>query len=393
MDEEKKVVVEAEETPIDLVKGSRDTFLKLLALAVVGLVMIVFGVKLFVEILIILGAIIFAGPLVICLCFGLPLIDIGPVFRAVDTPMGNFIQRTFVPDISGQMSANLALTLIRALFMLLLSVILMPILILLSFIGYKSARKKALRYAEEQGLPEQAVPRLSLIVTGGLLAFLVVGIISANLIESAVDKKQNEAYDEKMAAMTVVFDEFQEDMDDILLGEYYAEAYKGEGYTGGFVAQFKIGDKTVLCGKSKPLTEYPDALTSSSVYYIIDDLLYIDRYGTNTFEICQENEVKELLKARHANAHFGEGMTLEDAMTGVDYDNAVMEGAILYLEVAYEDGYYRLHFDSQNNLIGYGYSGYKAERVETQFVFKETSKMNSLKEAAQKLIDGTANVQ
>ncbi len=398
MSTENNVVDETTENPIDLVKASRDTFLKLLACAVVGFIMFLFGVKLLIEVLIILGAAIFAGPLVLGLCFGLPIIDIGPVFHAVDTPIGNFIYRTFVPDVSGQMAANLFLTIIRALFMLLLSVILMPILLIICLIGYKIGRKKALNYAAENDIPSKSIPKISLVVALIYIGVLVLGIVGANVAEAAQDKKYDDQYNEKMQAMTVVFDAFMDDIDNAIPEEYYAEAYKGENYTGGFVARFKVGDKVVVCGKTKPLVDYPDVLDSSSVYYFIDDTLYIDKYNTSKFTVCEDENVIAILKDRLPETYFNKNMMLYDGFTGGDYDNQAMEseGGILELIVELvEDDYdsrRKLHFDENNKLVGYGWYKISLDMTETQFVFTDDTVSGSLKEAAGKIIDGTAEI-
>ncbi len=396
---ETNAVQETAENPIDLVRASRNTFLKLLACSGIGFIIFLCGLKLLIEILIILGAAIFAGPLVLGLCFGLPIIDIGPIFRAVDTPVGNFIYRTFVPDIGGQMAANLFLTLVRALFMLLLSVIIMPILLIICLIGYKIGRKRALKYAAENDIPEKSVPRISLVVVIVYIGVLIMGIIGANLTEAAVNKKHDDEYSEKMQEMTVVFDAFTADLDNAVSEEYYAEAYKGENYTGGFAARFKIGDKVVLCGRTEPLAEYPDILNSSSVYYFIDNTLYIDKYGTSKFTVCEDENVITILKNRFPEAHFNEGMTLEDGYTGEDYDNEPMESenAVLFLVVALKDdsdydSRRNLHFDADNKLIGYGWYNISVDMTETQFVFTDDTVSNSLKEAAGKIIDGTAEI-
>ncbi len=396
MTTETNVVDETTENPIDLVRASRDAFLKLLTCAVVGFIMFLFGVKLLMEVLIILGAAIFAGPLVLGLCFGLPIIDIGPVFHAVDTPIGNVIYRTFVPDVSGQMAANLFLTIIRALFMLLLSVILMPILLIICLMGYKIGRKKALQYVAENDIPSKSIPRISLVVVLIYIGVSILGIVGANVAEAAQDKKYDDKFNEKMQAMTVVFDAFMDDIDNAIPEEYYVEAYKGENYTGGFVARFKVGDKVVVCGKTDPLTEYPDVFTSSSVYYFIDDTLYIDQYGTSKFTICRDENVIAILKNRLPEAHFNGDMTLEDGYTGEDYGNEAMqaEGATLYLVVALEDESRRnLHFDENNKLVGYGWHEISLAGTETQFVFTDDAVSNSWKEAAGKIIDGTAQIE
>ncbi len=398
MSTETNAVQEITETPLDLAKASRDTFLKLLACSGIGFIIFLFGVKLLVEIFIILGAAIFAGPLVLGLCFGLPIIDIGPVFRAVDTPIGNFIYRTFVPDVSGQMAANLALTLIRAMFMLLLSVAIMPILLIICFIGYRIGRKKALKYAAENDIPSQSVPRISLVVALIYIGVIIAGIIGANVAEAAQDKKYDDQYNEKMQAMTVVFDAFMNDIDNVIPEEYFAEAYKGQNYTGGFVARFKVGDKVVMCGKTQPLPDYPDVLTSSSVYYFIDDTLYIDKYSTSKFTICNDQNVIAILKARIPESHFNKNITLYDGFTGDDYDNQAMEseGGILELIVELVKDVYEsrriLHFDENNKLVGYGWYQISLDMTETQFVFTDDTISNSLKEAAGKIIDGTAQI-
>ncbi len=399
MSTETNAVQETTENPIDLVIASRNTFLKLLACAVIGFIIFLYGAKLTFSIVALIGMAIFAGPLVLGLCFGLPIIDIGPVFRAVDTPVGNFIYRTFVPDVSGQMAANLALTLIRAFFMLLLSVIIMPILLIICLIAYKIGRKKALTYATQNGIPTTSVPRITLVMVGIYVGVFILGIIGANVAETLQDKKYADKYDAKMQEMTAVFEDFMDNIDYAIPEEYYAEAYKGENYTGGFVARFKVGDKVVVCGKTDSLADYPDILTSSSVYYFIDNTLYIDKYGTSKFTICEDENVIAILKNRSPEAHLNSSMALEDGYTGDDYDNSPMEleNAILYLVVALEDNddadsRRNLHLDENNKLVGYGWYNISLDMTETQFVFTDDTLSSSLKEAAGKIIDGTAEI-
>ncbi len=395
MSVETNVVEETTENPIDLVRASRNTFLKLLACAVIGIVIFAFGSETRTMIVAILGMAIFAGPLVLGLCFGLPIIDIGPVFRAVDTPMGNFIQRTFVPDISGQMSANLFLTIIRALFMLILSVIIMPILLVICLIGYKIGRKKALKYASENGIPSKSIPSISPILMLIYVGVLVVGIISANLVANAIDKKYEDQYNEKLQAMTVVYEAFMKDIDNAIPEEYFAEAYKGENYTSGYIAQFKVGDKIVKCGSLK----IENVIDSYGKYYIIDGVAYIDRYGNNKFTVCDDESVIKILTDRFPEEHLNKNMTLYDGFTGGDYDNQAMEseGGILELIVELvEDDYdsrRNLHFDENNKLVGYGWYKISLDMTETQFVFKDKAINSDLKTTASKIINGTAEIQ
>ncbi len=395
MSVETNVVEETTESPIDLVKASRDTFLKLLACAVIGIVIFAFGAKTRTMIVAILGMAIFAGPLVLGLCFGLPIIDIGPVFHAVDTPIGNFIYRTFVPDVSGQMAANLFLTIIRAMFMLLLSVIIMPILLLICLMGYKIGRKKALRYAEANGVSPKSIPSISPVVMLIYIVVLVAGIITANLVANAIEKKYEDQYNEKLQAMTVVYEAFMDDIDNAIPEEYYAEAYNGENYTSGYIAQFKVGDKIVKCGSLK----IENVIDSYGKYYIIDGVVYIDEYGTNKFTVCEDESVIETLKSRYPETHLDENMTLYDGFTGGDYDNQAMEseGGILVLIVELveddDDSRRNLHLDENNKLVGYGWYKISLDMTETQFVFTDKAISSDLKITATKIIEGTADVQ
>ncbi len=386
---------EMEENPISLVRGARNTFLKLLAFVGGGILLFVFGQITMIHICSFLGLAVFALPLVISLCFGFKIIDIGPIFRAVDTPIGNVIYRTMVPDVGGQMAANLALTLIRALLMFVLSVILMPLLLVFSLIAYKIGRRKAIKYAKQNGMTKKEVPGISPLVLLIYVAVLVVAIIGATLLREADSKKLSKEYDEKIAAMTVVIDAFKEDMESVLTNEYYAESYKGENGTGGFVAKFKVGDKTVLCGKMDPPEEYSDILIWSSVYYVIDGVTYVDKYNTQSFTVCEDQAFIEMLNNRLPEAHFGEEMTILDGYTGEDYYNEPMqkEGAVLYVEVEWQEERHYLHFDENNRLVGYGLYVDRTDMVETQFVFTDDVLSNDLKSAAEKLINGTATIQ
>ena len=51
-----------------------------------------------------------------------------------------------------------------------------------------------------------------------------------------------------------------------------------------------------------------------------------------------------------------------------------------------------LHLDENNKLVGYGWYNISLDMTETQFVFTDDTVSSSLKEAARKIIDGTAEV-
>ncbi len=381
---------EAIETPIDLLRASRKAFLRLLVMSGVGFILFIFGQQTFTPILSFAGLTIYALPLVLSLCFGFSgIIDIGPVFRTIDTPIGNVIYRTVAPDISGQMAANLALTLIRAVLMYFLAVILMPILLVICFIGYKIGRGKALKYAKENGIPTSEVPHIPGLVIPVYIGVLIVSIVCANLINDVVSQKEHEEYNEYLSGIsTSVFDPFVQNIDSAVPAQYYAQAYKGDNYTGGYIAQFTVEGKTVKCGQ----TEIENVLESSGVYYIIDDIVYIGRYGYSSFTVCEDEAVIQSLKGRFPEVQFGKSMTLEDAITGDNYYSEAMEGAVLYLQVTYNNGRYRLHLDADNNLIGYGWHDVTLDMTETQFVFTNDSVSSSIKDAAAKIINGTADI-
>ncbi len=390
MSADTNVIYETEENPIELVKASRSAFIKLLACSGIGIILFVFGQQTFTHVLSFLGLAVFALPLVLSLCFGFSgIIDIGPVFRAIDTPIGNVIYRTMVPDIGGQMAANLALTLIRAVLMFFLSVALMPLLLVICFIAYKISRRKALNYAAENGIAKESVPHISALVVPIYIAVLVVSIITANLIDTVATNKANKEYDDFLAGISQeVYEPFTEKINSIVSSEYYAEAYEGENYTGGFVAQFTVDGKQVKCGSLK----MENVIDSFGAYYIIDDVVYIDQYGNQKFTVCSDEAVIEALTGRYPDAQFGEDMTLDHAETGDNYYNGAMKNAVMYLQVTYNGERYRLHFDAENNLVGYGWHEVSTDMTETQFAFTENTVSSSIKEAAAKIIDGTAEI-
>ncbi len=381
---------EAVETPIDLLRASRKAFLRILIMSGAGFILFIFGQQTFTPILSFIGLTIYALPLVLSLCFGFSgIIDIGPVFRTIDTPIGNVIYRTVAPDISGQMAANLALTLIQAVLMYFLSVILMPLLLVICFIGYKIGRGKALKYAKENGIPTSEVPHIPGLVIPIYIGVLIVSIVCANLINDVISQKEHEEYSEYLSGISAsVFEPFVQNIDSAVPAEYYAQSYKGDNYTGDFIAQFTVNGKMVKCGQ----TEIENVLESSGVYYIIDGVVYIGRYGYNSFTVCEDEAVIKTLTDRFPEAHFGKNMTLDDAMTEDNYYSEAMEGAVLYLQVTYNGARYRLHFDSENNLIGYGWHDVTLDMTETQFVFTNDAVSSSIKDAASAIINGTADI-
>ncbi len=378
------------QTPIDLLRASRKAFLRLLIMSGVGFILFIFGQQTFTPILSFTGLTVYALPLVLSFCFGFSgIIDIGPVFRTIDTPIGNVIYRTVAPDISGQMAANLALTLIRAVLMYFLAVILMPVLLVICFIGYKIGRTKAIKYAKENGISTKAVPHIPGLVIPIYICVLIVSIVSANLINDVISQKEHEEYNEYLSGIsTSVFEPFVEKIASAVPAQYYAEAYKGDNYTGGFVAQFTVNGKTVKCGQ----TEIENVLEPSGVYYIIDGVVYIGRYGSSSFAVCEDAAVIKALTDRFPDTCFGESMTLEDAMTDDNYYSEAMEGAVLYLQVTYNGVRYRLHLDGENNLIGYGWHDVTLDMTETQFVFTGDTVSSTIKDAAAAIIDGTADI-
>ncbi len=380
----------AAQTPIELLQATRKAFLRLLIMSGVGFILFIFGQQTFTPILSFTGLTIYALPLVLALCFGFSgIIDIGPVFRTIDTPIGNVIYRTVTPDIGGQMAANLALTLIRAILMYFLAVILMPVLLVICFIGYKIGRRKALKYAKENGISTKSVPHIPGLVIPIYIGVLIVSIVSANLINDVVSQKENEEYNEYLSGIsTSVFEPFLENIDSAVPAQYYAQAYKGDSYTGGFVAQFTVEGKTVKCGR----TQIENVLEQSGVYYIIDGVVYIGRYDYSSFTVCEDQTVIKTLTDRFPDTHFGKNMTLDDAITEDNYYSEAMEGAVLYLQVTYNDGRYRLHLDEENNLIGYGWHDVTLDMTETQFVFTNDSVSSSIKDAASAIINGTADI-
>ncbi len=385
-------IVEEErtETPIDMLKASRKAFIFLLAESGLGIILFIFGQQTFTPILSFLGLTIFALPLVLSLCFGFSgIIDIGPVFRTIDTPIGNTIYRTLVPDVGGQMAANLALTLIRAVLMFFLSVILMPLLLFICFIAYKIGRGKALKYAAENGIDKKEVPSIPILVIPIYIAVLIISIISANLINDVISDKENAEYNEWLSGVSeTVFEPFVEDIDNAIPPEYFAEAYKGGAYTSGFVAQFTVDGKTVKCGNLK----IENVIDSWGKYFIIDGVVYIDRYGNEKYTICEDAEIIKTLTDRFPDTQLGKGMTLDDAFTDDNYYSDVMTGAVLYLQVTYNGAGYRLHLDAENNLIGYGWDDVSTDMTETQFLFRNNKSLSTYKDAAAKIINGTADI-
>lgn len=271
--------------------------------------------------------------------FGL-FVDIGPMFTTFDMPMGNYIYRTVRRDYMSQMGGNIMFTFIKGLIILLISLVLTPILTLVLYIIYNRAHKKALIYADENGIDRRRVPAVNKMLVR-VVALVMVALLAATIIASAVSSAvkdaQRDADSQKYAQVLASAVE-------ALPEEYYAEAYK-RSRTGGYIGEFTLDGKKVYFGEVSSNFDLVDGLYSGSVYYIIDDVLYLDLVGggfeAKNFTVCDTAAVKEYLLSRHLTQNVGEGATLL---------NGYFSDGMTHLELEYQGQRYRLFLNGDDRI-------------------------------------------
>ena len=393
-----------ENTPIEQLKETRNTFLKLLACMAAGIIILIISNILdsanspIWELVLVLGLAVFAAPLVLSLGLGLPIIDIGPVFKMVNTPIGNVIYRTAVPDIAGRAATNLFLTIIRAFLILLISVVLMPLLVIFSFIAFLIGKRKAKKYAAENNIPHKDIPKMPMIAISVVIAVIIGLLITASVVDNYYLSLTTKKYNKNKAVMSETFSELEKNLSASIPDEYYAAAYKGENSTLGFAALFDINGKSVRCGKlGANLSEYSDLIDTASVYYIIDGKVYIDRYYTQNYQICNSQELINLLENRFADTFVTKDSIAQNGDTKEKYDSAAMKNADDELRLKVETNGRKCHIylDKDNKMVGYGLREYTLDEYEklseTEFVFTDGN-VEYYKAYAEALINGSATI-
>lgn len=329
-----------------------------------------------------------AGYLVIatpCLCafilkFG-AFVDVGPIFITREKSIGNFIYRTVERDYMSQAGANLVITGLKFFLMFLVSLVLTPILTVSLYLIYNKSHKDAVIYAEENGISKTSIPTVNktlVLSVVSILVALLIGTIIASAVSGAIrDKEKEEQNEVNIQALATAIENIPE--------EYYAEAYKGQSASGGFIAEFKLDGKTVYYGCTSNNFNLVDGLYSGSFYYIIEDVLYLDLSGggfeIDYFQVCDNAEIKAYLLGRHISQNIGDGATLSD---GYPYENTTR------LEIEYNGEEYCIYIDDNNNIVKtqlmYDYADYN-NLPETMFVIDFDKDLSEYKEQARQLIN------
>ncbi|MBQ8768664.1 MAG: hypothetical protein IJZ15_03315 [Oscillospiraceae bacterium] len=281
-----------------------------------------------------------------CLCafifkFG-AFVEVGPVFTTYNTQIGDFIYQRVQRDYASEAGMNLVFTLLKVGIMFLISLILTPIITVVLFIIYSKNHKKAEKFAEENGVDKSVIPCISktlvLAVVGILAVLLVATIIASAISDAASDKKRDREHTGYQKALAAAVQNLPE--------EYYADALHINNETGGFIAEFELDGETVYYGKISTNFSLVDGLYSGSVYFIIDDVLYVDLVGggyeATSFKVSEDAEAKEYALGRHISQNVGKGATL---IGGEPHNDTSL------LKIEYQGSEYYIYVDGDNKLV------------------------------------------
>lgn len=281
-----------------------------------------------------------------CLCafifkFG-AFVEVGPVFTTYYSRFGNFIYERAQRDYASEAGMNLVFTLLKVGIMFLISLVLTPIVTVVLFIIYRKNYSKAEKFAEENGIDKGVIPCISktlvLAVVGVLAALLVATIVASSISDAASEKKKDQQFAGYKNALTAALQKLPQ--------EYYADALHINNETGGFIAEFELDGETVYYGKISTNFDLVDGLYSGSVYYIIDDVLYVDLvnggFETTSFKVSEDAEAKEYALGRHISRNVGEGAKFVHAEP---YNDTTL------LKIEYEGSEYWIYLDGENNLV------------------------------------------
>ncbi len=376
------------ETIIDKVQDAKAAFMRFGGFCAIGLIVLMLGIfftNLPVEFMIIGmlltigGYAIIAMPCLLAFVFKIGVfVSVGPIFQTSYSRVGNIIYKITERDHTTEMGANFLLTLFKCMIMFFVSLVLTPLVTLALYVCYKKARKEAVAYAKEHGIEEENIPRIS---KGLVLAVLaIVGVIFiGSIIGSALTDKQ---WKEEQAAENAKYAEMATKISQNLPEEYYAAAYKG-GNAGGYAVEILVEGERIYCGRiSYNFNNYVEGLTTSAIYYIIDDTVYLDLYSVNKFEISTDEKVKEYLLARHISQCLGEGATF------VEGDN---RGEYINLTLTYQGKNQIFSVTEEGELLGMqlNYQGKEGvARPENSFQIVKEHSLEEYKATALKIISG-----
>lgn len=343
---------------------------------------IVYGNNVIGVLFFIAGYLVIAAP---CLCafifkFG-AFVDVGPIFIVREKSIGNFIYRTIERDYMSQAGANLVITGLKFFFMFLVSLVLTPILTVSLYLIYNKSHKDAVKYAEENGISKSSIPTVNktfIISVVSILVALLIGTIITSAVSGGIRDKEKERQNQvNIQALATAIENMPE--------EYYAEAYKGQSASGGFIAEFKLDGKIVYYGCTSNNFNLVDGLYSRSFYYIVEDVLYLDLSGggfeIDYFQVYDNIAIKTYLLGRHISQNIGDGATLTD---GYPYEDTTR------LEIEYNGEEYCIYIDDDNNIVKtqlmYDYADYD-NMPETMFVIDFEKDLSECKEQARQLIN------
>ncbi len=227
----------------------------------------------YLEILSMLGYVVMGLPMLCVFIFksGPLCVDLGPAFYLSRTQVGNIIYERTARDYESEFAANGLWTILKLAIFFLLSVIITPIIVIAALLSHKRLRKKALAYAEENGMDKSEVPtyatktaKLVIAISCIIIAVvMVVGLVTG--IASIGAAKEERAELEK-GFETIIAS---------LPEEYYAE--KSCKHSDCCAAKFKMEDGSVVyygvfCAGEK-------GQAHGNQYYIIDGKLYVSSMG------------------------------------------------------------------------------------------------------------------
>lgn len=382
-----------EREPIEAVKSARKLFYSFGGFCAVGIIVLsittfIMNIKAsgLVTLLYVLGFGIMAAPCILAfvLKFGI-FYNVGPIFSYSDVRIGNIIYRTPVRDYGSQMSMSLVFSIVKIIIICLISIILTPIITLILYICYRRSLTKALKYADENGIDKSKIPTVNrpmvytfLII---VLAFFIGSIIADNVTTSIHNKEEAETNKKNSSAFSAILKNIPK--------EYYYKATNANIETGGFVAEFTADNKQILAGKASSNISGVSDLSGNEEYFIIDNVVYLNRYGIDEWEQSTDKVIIDYLTSRHLSGVIGKGAEFVDSS---DYKQ---ETSIRY---KYKNQQYNITINNKNAIQYYAkYYSYKEmdkikEEVETAFVLDNSADLSELKEKATQIINKTANI-
>ena len=344
---------------IEQTKKSKTSFLAFGSFTAVGFIVLMVGillsnmyfVKNWVGTLFFMGGyLVIAAPCMLAFVLKIGLfVYVGPVFSTSQTRIGNVIYTVTERDYSSQAAMNIGFTLIKAFIIFLLAVIISPVVTIVLFFIYNSNHKKAIEYADINGIDKKTVPHLNKGLVIAVFA-IVIALFAAAIISSNISDKH---YEEQKKEDTEVYSALLETAVGKIPDEYYAESYKGEISTGGFVAEFILDGKKVVCGKfGMNISNAYDKIDSNTVYYLIGDTLYIDLYGDGNFEISSDSTIKKYIEIKCISNLLGNGA---EYILGSKYEDNI---AVTY---KYNSLEHIVHINENGEIVKYVINEFPAD--------------------------------